>query len=226
MARFLLVVDSLLTRRSLLAGTPNAVHHLRRPRSTEADFWHISEARWNDAIVKKKSKDKKEVKVALNTLRKFDAAGRIMTGGEGIDAPTTCSWCKRPGHEVACRVFANGKDKACAYCKRHGKKDCEASTVPEKEGDKMDVDQSSELGNELGNELGSESAAFTQRVTKLEKENDDLKAEVGSLKEEVVGLKERLTSVEEKNKALLEEVPNMTKDLNVLWDRVFSPAPV
>lgn len=79
-----------MTRRSLLASAPDAVQLLRRPQGTPGDFWFISEADWKATIIKSKSEDKQKVKAALNTLRKFDAAGRIMTGGEGIDAPTTC----------------------------------------------------------------------------------------------------------------------------------------
>ena len=36
---------------------------------------------------------------------------------------------------MECKVFATREDKACAYCKRHGKQGCAAGTEPEQEED-------------------------------------------------------------------------------------------
>lgn len=63
-------------------------------------------------------------KNALNSLRKFDAAGRMMETDEGELAGAPCSWCTRDRLAVECRVYKGKREKACAYCRRHGKAGC------------------------------------------------------------------------------------------------------
>lgn len=59
----------------------------RRPaiENTE-DFWFISQEKWDIFLRGADSNDAKQKKNALNNLRKFDAAGRIMETKEGVSA--------------------------------------------------------------------------------------------------------------------------------------------
>lgn len=63
----------------------------------------------------------------MNAIRKFDAAGRIMETDEGALAAVACDRCSRANLQEVCMVFADGRDKACAACKRHAKSGCNAS---------------------------------------------------------------------------------------------------
>lgn len=105
-------------------SVPSYIQDLRRPETTNAsDYWHISSESWNEAIAS--AQDPATRKAALNTLRKFDAAGRMVETSEGKTAAVACSWCDRPGAlRVECRVFVSGKEQGCAYCRRHGKGGC------------------------------------------------------------------------------------------------------
>lgn len=56
-----------------------ACYSLRQPTTPDAsDFWFISKRNWDVLLVEGTNANKKAKKVALNNLRKFDAAGCIM----------------------------------------------------------------------------------------------------------------------------------------------------
>ena len=66
--------------------------------------------------------------IALKTLSKFDAAGRIMETDQGIEAAKPCTQCE--GTNSNCMVFAHlsdGDQVVCAYCERYARADCNAS---------------------------------------------------------------------------------------------------
>ena len=68
-------------------------------------------------------------RAALNKLRKFDTAGRIMETNEGVAALRQCGECKKKSME--CKAYGNGeKGKACAYCTRMGRPGCKAMAPP------------------------------------------------------------------------------------------------
>lgn len=99
----------------------------RRPETENvSDFWFISQEKWNELWQDVDAGGSKKV-IAMNAIRKFDAAGRIMETDEGALAVVSCDRCSRENAEEVCKVFADGRDKACAACKRNAKSGCNAS---------------------------------------------------------------------------------------------------
>ncbi|KAK6442900.1 hypothetical protein LTR95_000915 [Oleoguttula sp. CCFEE 5521] len=120
----------------------------RRPTTTnDRDWWFCSPDTWKnkkDAYLKVLGTSSE--KSALHAIRKIEQGGKIMETDEGMDAPNPCPWCTRPGCGP-CRVF-KGKDEACGYCKRQGKKGCMASVEPEEDEEMPDaVEDGEETGD-------------------------------------------------------------------------------
>jgi len=146
---------------------------------------------WEERIVKSQDAEQATRKTAMNYLRKFDAAGRIMETDEGTAAPSPCSWCTREGHKQPCRVWATREDKACAYCKRHAKAECRAKDV------KVEV------------------VTTKDRVSTVEERLTKLDSNMAALREETTTVKERLTAVEERMTKLDRlELETLRKDLS------------
>lgn len=105
-------------------------------------------------------------KVALNNLRKFDGAGRIMELDEGLEAVVPCSQCAAKKDEgVICKLYKDGREKSCAYCKRYQRGGCDASasarppTIEER---------LAALENTLGERVAAVECPLQERVTELE----------------------------------------------------------
>lgn len=99
----------------------------RRPETEKtSDFWYISEENWQKLWDDVGEGGAKKT-TAMNAIRKFDAAGRIMETDEGVLAAVPCTRCSREKATEVCMVFADDRAKACACCKRHAKSDCDAS---------------------------------------------------------------------------------------------------
>ena len=76
----------------------NASTLLRRPITTDSSsFYFITEAKCAGLVAKSEGKEKSKAKIALNNMRKYGAAGRIMETDEGADAVRACFWCSRKG---------------------------------------------------------------------------------------------------------------------------------
>lgn len=122
----------------------------------------------------------------MNTLRKFDAAGRIMETDEGELASQPCPWCTRDGLEVECRVYKNNKEKACAYCRRHGKAGCSAGdpsrAAPPSVEDRLGAleDTVTRLSAERDS-FRAGQAAMQQRIDDLETWEMDARASIAML---------------------------------------------
>lgn len=87
----------------------------RRPETTNtSDYWYVTQEKWNELLREAAMPEK--AKVALNNLRKYDTAGRIMETDEGADAEDPCSWCSRGSVTHPCRVYKS-KPESCASCK-------------------------------------------------------------------------------------------------------------
>lgn len=106
---------------------------LRKPSThNELEFWHIDQAKWDQLLAagSQPTTDKavkQAVKNAKNTLRNFDAAGRMMETEEGMVAAVACTWCAKDGVTHECMVFKDKEaSQMCAYCKRHSKTGCTA----------------------------------------------------------------------------------------------------
>ena len=125
-----------VSNRSALAVIDKLIYYsprtqaLRQPTTTdESSYWYISTERWNGLLADVLGDEKAKSKVALNNLRKFDAAGRIMETNEGVAAVEACSWCARDSTTV-CTIYADSsKGAACAYCRRHAKSGCSAKAI-------------------------------------------------------------------------------------------------
>ena len=50
-----------------------------------------------------------------------------METAKSVIAAMACDRCSREKAQEICMVFADGRDKACAACKRHAKSGCNAS---------------------------------------------------------------------------------------------------
>lgn len=81
----------------------------------------------NDAQRKSAKSTQKNIK---NTLRKFDAAGRIIEIREGKDVIVPYSTYTREKAPKRYIVFRNRDNKAYAYYKRHGRSSCTTSIKP------------------------------------------------------------------------------------------------
>ena len=92
--------------------------------------------------------DPTRAKVALNKLRKFDQAGRIMETEEGTAAVQRCTNFKR-NDKTQCMLFADGHEKACAFCKRIGKGGCTASLEEPEPTPKTINDRLAEMQEQL-----------------------------------------------------------------------------
>ena len=68
-------------------------------------------------------------KSALQNLRRYDSAGRIMETGEAVKAARPCTQCARHGARVLCKVYGSRVEKACAFCKKQGRSDCDANAA-------------------------------------------------------------------------------------------------
>lgn len=172
--------------RNLITPTTN----LRRPATDdEKAFWHISEESWSELVAK--TGDSASKKNALNTLRKFDAAGRMMETDEGELAVEPCSWCTRPGLAVECRVYKGRKEKACAYCRRHGKSGCAAgdpsrAAAPSVE-DRLASIEAQLSGLAVSNSaLEASVAAILKRVDELEEFETFARSSIALLEAEPV----------------------------------------
>lgn len=197
---------SSLTRCSLMENTPPAVAALRRPTTTtSSDFWFCKQEDWENLIID--TKDPAKRRVAMNNLRKFDAAGRIMETDEGKAALSPCKWCTREGNEVACRVFAaDGDSAACAFCKRMAKPHCLAGVAV----------------------VEDEAAASQRRVLQLENEVAALKDRVGQLEGSNTMLERRLEHLERVaagqesvNRQIARDRDKLRGEFNDLWDHAF-----
>ena len=86
------------------------IESLRRPTTTNAShFWHVNKSKW-DAWVEQVGNDKNKERSALQSLRRYDFAGRAMETQEGV----LCQECHSSGR--ACVVLRDGR-KTCAFCK-------------------------------------------------------------------------------------------------------------
>ena len=149
----------------------------------------------------------------MSRLRKFDLAGRIMETDEGVAALAPCAWCTREGLAVPCKVFANRSDKACAYCKRHGKSGCSAASPPSP----AEEDLSATVRSLEARVATLEQQLLTvqeglivqqQSIVDLQKSWDNLHALGLSLRKWIVWLAENGS--------------NWRNDITRLWNHVFS----
>ncbi|KAK4551098.1 hypothetical protein LTR86_011311 [Recurvomyces mirabilis] len=175
----------------------------RRPTTVNAnDFWYISLAAWNAHLSAAGGTDVAAKKAALNNLRKYDTAGRIMETDEGVPAPNPCSWCTRGGNlGVECKVFGSRDDIACAYCKRMGKSGCTAKEVVEE---------------------GATRATSEQRVAALETELAAEKVKVVALETSLENAQVVSENLRLDMLTLREELQRQSADMGVLRDRVMS----
>lgn len=122
----------------------NRMSDLRRPKTSDpGDFWFISQAQWDSYMRDLEDGGAKKVN-ALNQLRKFDNAGRIMETDEGmikfkpklmgVAVPLHAKTPPRyaPGvvdqaNELRA-VYRARNDAACAYCKRMSRPGCTSAT--------------------------------------------------------------------------------------------------
>ena len=122
----------------------------------------MSPERWDELCVfADTTKDKKERKNALSTLRRHGKAGELMETSEGVVAGVACYYCSRPGLEVECRVHRDGR--------RYAKAGCQAllaapSLVEEEEAVEEDVE------------------VAARRLAQLEDENKAIREELQLLK--------------------------------------------
>ena len=75
-------------------------------------------------------------KKALNNLRKYNLAGRIIETKEGIATTVACDWCKRPGNKVDCKIFKD-RNKVCAYYKRYTRSRCSTLAIEKEDEDRV-----------------------------------------------------------------------------------------
>ncbi len=151
---------------------------LRRPRTTDSrDFWYISEDRWQELLSDTGAASK--IETAMGTLRRFDQAGRIMETAEGVLATEECKSCAR--HDHACKLFADGNHKVCAYCKRGSRSGCNASLVTrpltlEQRLEKLEVELKITKVNQQGleNELATTKQRLATEQAKLVKVGKEL----------------------------------------------------
>lgn len=205
---------------SIPPEAPAIVASFRRPATNESSkFWYISQDAWDKLVTRSCNASKR--KVALNNLRKFNAAGRIMETDEGIIAPTPCRWCtKDDDHE--CKVWRGRADLACAYCKRHAKKGCKAKLVEEEEEEEQELEEAVE-------ENGSLAARFevlAGRLDGLQQENTLLRREVCFLREEVDLVNMTIPRQHTLNKAMDRYIQDLYRDMGVIWNHLFKAAPV
>ena len=142
--------------------------------------------------------DKAKTKVALNNLRKYDAAGRIMETLEGAMAVEACGWCNRDD-SIICMVFADGREKACAYCKRMGKSGCSASLTA---SPKTLEERMAEMEARL-EQSESQLKAANKRI-------DELETQVG-------GIKARLD-------AAIRQFAGAFTDIQTMWNALWPSA--
>lgn len=175
---------SLLIVASPLENAPAAIKALRRPHASDK-YYSCNEDKWLTLVTEAQDADKKKAKVAMNNLRKFDAAGRIEETDEGKDADVACSWCAREGNRIVCRVWKDKEDKACAFCKRNGKAGCAAGGA----------------AAEAAAEEKTEIEALKDKITSLE--------ESASLhKKHIKKLKSQVETLEGDNKAIWKRMLN------------------
>lgn len=154
----------------------------RRPTTTNsADFWYINLTNWQQLLEEYNNAPNK--KATLNSIRKYDHAGRIMETDEGMSALSPCKWCR--DRSLECRVFATREDKACAYCKRMSKGGCTAKVVP---------DDDEDGGVSLATVVADQQACNC-RVDELETECRALETQVEALWTELEGMKALVSEI-------------------------------
>jgi len=163
--------------------------------------------------------DPAKKKVALNNLRKFDAAGRIMETAEGMDAPSPCHWCTRAGHTKPCRVWKDRDEAACAYCKRHAKAGCLARVAHE------DSETESEPADaalaESHQRVRIESAESAEKIIDLE---ERLATAVGIIESQgtlIVELQKAMAAMRADITQTAQGYTDTAKDIQHLWEKVF-----
>lgn len=174
---------------------------MRRPTTTDTKaFYYISQEKWDGFVIESKGQDKQKAKGALNHLRKFDVAGRIMETDEGIDAPSPCAWCTRKGREELCRVFADKeKAEACAYCRRMAKSGCTAYIVEPV----VVVPPSAEELAELKGRLEMAEGVIAGQGELIKVQDATIQKQSRHLR------------------AVIKELANVTSDLEVVWQRLY-----
>ena len=146
--------------------------------------------------------DKSKVKTAINNLRKYDVAGRIMETDDGMDAPSPCSWCNRKGSEVNCRVWKDKDEKMCAYCRRMGKTGCGAKTAPVEEEQTMPL-------------------AIKRRFAEIERHFAELQSRLEKAEGVISEQGEQLKEKDAKIAKLAHEFGAIGRDFEVVWGHLW-----
>ncbi|KAK3048978.1 hypothetical protein LTR09_009632 [Extremus antarcticus] len=186
------------TPRTPLFAPDSRTKGLRKPESTNpADFWYISQQRWDSFVAETAIPD--DVAVALNRLKTFDQAGRVMETSEGAIAAVPCHTCQKAGN--VCKMFANGKYVTCAYCKRIAKGGCTASLTLRTGASAM---EGSQVPGKRGRPRKHASPPVEYKPAMQRRDGGDSDSRLARLEEELAATKRRLDDVERTSQQRLE----------------------